>query len=64
MIHRAKSNPLLLDEQIFSERLESAISALGTFATCPISPRMSAVGADRTPAVDGQDGAKTQSEAH
>jgi hypothetical protein len=40
MIHQAKSNPQLLDEQIFSGRLESAISALGTFATRPISPRM------------------------
>ena len=27
MIHQAKSNPQLLDEQIFSERLASAISA-------------------------------------
>ena len=30
MIHQAKSNPQLLDEQIFSERLASAISAIGT----------------------------------
>ena len=29
MIHQAKSNPQLLDEQIFSERLASAISAVG-----------------------------------
>jgi hypothetical protein len=29
MIHQAKSNPQLLDEQIFSERLASAISAIG-----------------------------------
>jgi hypothetical protein len=28
MIHQAKSNPQLLDEQIFSERLSSAISAI------------------------------------
>ena len=28
MIHQAKSNPQLLDEQIFSERLASAISAI------------------------------------
>jgi hypothetical protein len=31
MIHQAKSNPQLLDEQIFSERLASAISAIGHF---------------------------------
>ena len=30
MIHQAKSNPELLGEQIFSERLASAISAIGT----------------------------------
>ena len=34
MIHQAKSNPQLLDEQIFSERIASAISAIGTFETC------------------------------
>ena len=28
MIHQAKSNPQLLDEQIFSERIASAISAI------------------------------------
>ena len=31
MIHQAKSDPQLLDEQIFSERLASAISAIGRF---------------------------------
>jgi hypothetical protein len=31
MIHQAKSNPELLDEQIFSERLASAISAIGPY---------------------------------
>ena len=41
MIHQAKSNPQLLDEQIFSERLASAISAIGTFETCPSVLRMS-----------------------
>jgi hypothetical protein len=30
MIHQAKSNPQLLDEQIFSERPASTISAVGT----------------------------------
>jgi hypothetical protein len=35
MIHQAKSNPQLLDEQIFSERLASANSAIGTFQTWP-----------------------------
>jgi hypothetical protein len=30
MIHQAKSNPQLLDEQIFSERLASVISAIGS----------------------------------
>jgi hypothetical protein len=29
MIHQAKPNPQLLDQQIFSERLASAISAIG-----------------------------------
>jgi hypothetical protein len=29
MIHQAKSNPQLLDDQIFSERIASAISAIG-----------------------------------
>jgi hypothetical protein len=32
MIHQAKSNPKLLDAQIFSERLASAISAIGPLA--------------------------------
>ena len=38
MIHQVKTNPQLLDEQIFSERLASAISASGTwrhFAAVP-----------------------------
>jgi hypothetical protein len=30
MIQQPKSNPQLLDEQIFSERIASAISAIGT----------------------------------
>jgi hypothetical protein len=30
MIHQAKPNPQLLDQQIFSERLAAAISAIGT----------------------------------
>ena len=44
MIHQAKSNPQLLDEQIFSERIASAISAIGTFATCRRTPTMSVDG--------------------
>jgi hypothetical protein len=35
MIHQAKSNPQLLGEQIFSERLASAISAIGPEQTFP-----------------------------
>jgi hypothetical protein len=42
MIHQAKSNPQLLDVQIFSERLASAISPIGTFRSCQASHRMSA----------------------
>ena len=34
MIHQAKSNPQLLDEQIFSERLASAISAIVKVCGC------------------------------
>jgi uncharacterized membrane protein YccC len=41
MIHQAKSNPQLLDEQIFSERLASALSAIGTFETSRRRLRMS-----------------------
>jgi hypothetical protein len=33
MIHQAKSNPQLLDEQIFSERLHPRFLLLGTFRT-------------------------------
>ena len=36
MIHQAKSNPQLLDEQIFSERIASAISAIGRL--CSLIP--------------------------
>jgi len=44
MIHQAKSDPQLLDEQIFSERLASAISAIGTFRTCRAGATTSAHG--------------------
>ena len=52
MIHQAKSNPQLLDEQIFSERIASAISAIGTFATCRRTPTMSVDG--ERPEVNGR----------
>jgi hypothetical protein len=48
MIHQAKSNPQLLDEQIFSERLASAISAIGPQRRSGARPVMSAVGGKRT----------------
>jgi hypothetical protein len=43
MIHQAKSNAQLLDEQIFSERLASAISAIGTKRTSRSGRYMSVV---------------------
>jgi hypothetical protein len=42
MIHQAKSNPQLLDEQIFSERLAFAISAIGPKRTWRSGHEMSA----------------------
>ena len=38
MIHQAKSNPQLLDEQIFSERIASAISAIATIRDMSTDP--------------------------
>ena len=43
MIHQARSNPQLLDEQIFSERLASAISPIGPNAKCRLQRAMSDV---------------------
>ena len=48
MIHQAKSNPQLLDEQIFSERLASAISVIGRFSDAGI-PRPSSRSESRRP---------------
>ena len=45
MIHQAKSNPQLLDEQIFSERIASAISAMDM----PRQPDESAHGTKQPP---------------
>jgi len=46
MIHQAKSNPQLLDEQIFSERLRARFLLLGTKPTCRCSRRMSVAGCE------------------
>jgi hypothetical protein len=44
MIHQAKPNPQLLDEQIFSEQLASAISVIGPFETWRLVLVMSVLG--------------------
>jgi hypothetical protein len=47
MIHQAKSNPQLLDEQIFSGRSHPLFLLFGTFATCRPHRAMSASGVTR-----------------
>jgi len=47
MIHQAKSNPQSLDERIFSERLASAISAIGTSRHFGAMRNLVAIGATR-----------------
>jgi hypothetical protein len=43
MIHQVKPNPQLLDQQIFSERLASGTSAIGTESKWALTAGMSAV---------------------